>query len=615
MLSGAEQKDYKLILDTLAPRIRNKIQGITLEGSHVIVKLPHTCMTDDFDYMHFKLETEFSLEFVIAGADTLTRSGIIKHMQVQYPHLKLYYFYNTLRVISLDYPFSAEQKSLVLAGTGWNLVYKLMYSDLSKDLIKSLSHVDVARCTKLNQIGLAILHAKSNINPVKYKLSAAGGYQQVGCSNYYLKIENKTIMLDAGITPSAFGPVLPLLNLAAVKLAEVSAIVISHSHVDHVGFLASILELAYDGPLYMTKPTLELCIRVMSDCIKLNPGSVTKLSLEKLITNTIITPYNVKVCILRGIQLLLSRVNHVIGASAVSISHNRFKFLFTGDFKYALNPKELQSVLKPVDNEIFKRQYNSVLSEATLCNRLDSWNPVEEQKKLVEIVESCNAGHMNLIIPCFSSGRQYMVMTVLRVLDVLKSRGKLNSKLYLDRLVYQSLLHHLDYPELIKNQELYKTNQYIKLNNEPLKTDEKFIIIASSGMCEGGPIKSILPYYLGREDSAILFTGYQGKDSLGDQLLKGLKEYQVEPGVRIQIKIKIHKVSVGRGHTTYSNLFEFWNRLNIKQRLLFTHGEATGLNSICAQWNRMHGGLSPVGCAPFTGDDILLSTENRHYLQ
>jgi predicted metal-dependent RNase len=610
MLSGAEQKDFRLLLDALSPEIRGKVLEITLEGSHAIIRLPESVSTCDFDYSAFRLETEFSLEFVLVGGDTLTRSEVVRLMQSQYPHLKLYYFQNTLCVVSLDYCFSAVEKSILLEKSGWSLSYKRLHSDLSKDLIKSLSHVDVDRSTKLNQIGLSILHSKSCSPLARYKLSAAGG-----CSNYYLKIEGSTIMLDAGIKPSAFGPILPVLTLAAAKLAEVSAIVISHSHVDHAGFLASILELAYDGPLYMTRPTLELCIRVMSDCIKLNPGSVTKLSLEKLITNTIITSYNTKVTILRGTQLLLSRVNHVIGASAVCISHNRFKFLFTGDFKYALNSKELQSVLKPVDNEIFRRQYNTVLTEATLCNRLESWNPVEEQRRLVDIIKSCNTSQMNLIIPCFSSGRQYMVMTVLRVLEILKSKGQLNSKLYIDRLVYQSLLHHLDYPELINNQDLYRTNQYIKLHNEPLKTDEKFVIIASSGMCEGGPIKSILPYYLGREDSAILFTGYQAKDSLGDQLLRGLREYQVEPGVRIEIKIKIHRVSVGRGHTTYPNLFQFWNRLNIKQRLLFTHGEATGLNSICAEWNRLHGGLSPVGCAPFTGDQILLSTENRHYLQ
>jgi predicted metal-dependent RNase len=604
---------FERLLAPVLDDILKVTQCITLEGPHVILRLTDLTSTHNFDYSAYKTSTGFSVEFIInkSGSALYTKSAIRKYMESKYISSKFAYYGTRAEVYLLDSKLIASAAGAVLADTGWILISTQIHSELVRDRHVLMSKHDDARTEKLEEVGLSILRsAKTDITA--YKLSAAGGFQGVGRSNYYLRLgQDTTIMLDAGITPSGYGPILPVLKWADVNLGRVNAIVISHCHVDHTGFLGCILELAYDGPIYMTMPTFELCIRVIKDTIKLNPDSVTELTMDKLITNTVIVGYNTRTTVKNGITILLNRANHVLGASTVNVSHDRFKFLFTGDFKYCQNHREIQSILKPVDPLIFKRQYTAVLTQATLCDKSQSYEPLVEAAKLSSIIMRANEACNNVIVPCFSMGREFLIHTIVTLLSKLKQENKLNLSLYLDRGIHQSLLHHMDHPDLVDLPGLRATNQFIVDENKPVNHDEKFIIIASSGMCEGGTILGFLPHYLDKEDTLVLFTGYQSKNSLGGEILAGLKEYQFAPGQIMEIRCMTQKVSVGRGHSTYNNLFHFWNKLNIKERILFTHGEAKGLNLICAEWNRLRGGLNPVGCAPYCGDEILLANNEK----
>ncbi len=604
---------YERLLTALPTDVTRVTQSIVLEGAHVICRVSSMDHKTSFDFGEYKTKTGFSIQFIHNGRGNLlySKAQVRRYMESNFASNKFAYYGSRLQIHLIQNTVAGGAVEQVLAETGWTLLTKHINSELVKDRHLLMSKHDETRSEKLDEFGRKILGSEAT-DSTAYKLSAAGGFQGVGRSNYYLRLgQDTTIMLDAGITPSGYGPILPVLKWAAVNLTKVDAIVISHCHVDHTGFLGCILELAYDGPIYMTLPSLELCIRVIRDTIKLNPDSVTELTMDKLLTNTIVVGYNIRTTIKLGVSILLNRANHVLGAATVNVAHDRFKFLFTGDFKYCQDHREIQSILRPVDPLIFKRQYTSVLTEATMCDRSEMYEPLVEGSKLSKILLDANQNSMNVIVPCFSMGREFLVHIIVSTLAKLKEQNKLNLSLYIDRGIHQSLLHHLDHPDLVELSGLRATNEFICAENKPVNYDQKFVIIAASGMCEGGSIVGILPNYLDKADTLVLFTGHQAKNSLGGEILAGLKEYQHRPGQVLQIKCRTQKVNVGRGHSTYSNLFQFWNKLNIKERILFTHGEAKNLNLICAEWNRLRGGLNPVGCAPYCGDEILLLNNEK----
>ena len=170
-----------------------------------------------------------------------------------------------------------------------------------------------------------------------------GGVKQVGRSCFVVVTPESKIMLDCGINPGENQSynAYPRIDWFNFNLGELDAVVISHAHIDHQGFLPALYKFGYKGPVYCTEPTLPLMTLLQMDSVKLSKNNGNYLPFElrdvnEIIKHCIPIPYGKPTDISPDITITLNNAGHIMGSSTVHINisgtHN---ILYTGDYKYA----------------------------------------------------------------------------------------------------------------------------------------------------------------------------------------------------------------------------------------------------------------------------------------
>ncbi|MGZ8890612.1 MAG: MBL fold metallo-hydrolase, partial [Nitrososphaeraceae archaeon] len=170
-----------------------------------------------------------------------------------------------------------------------------------------------------------------------------GGVKQVGRSCFIVVTSESKIMLDCGINPGENNAIdaYPRIDWFDFKLEDLDAIVISHAHIDHQGFLPTLFKYGYDGPVYCTEPTLPLMNLLQLDSVKIaqNNGVYCPYEIRdinEIIKHCITLPYGKPTDISPDITITLNNAGHIMGSATVHVNisgaHN---ILYSGDYKYA----------------------------------------------------------------------------------------------------------------------------------------------------------------------------------------------------------------------------------------------------------------------------------------
>jgi len=582
------------------------ITDIYYEGPYVVL---HT--EDDiqsFDYTYFLKNFNTRLIFKKNIKNIFSYSKVKEYLKINIVNnlysIKKYdgKIYITKGIIS------KELKEKINLETGWVVQQREIYSNLRLSVEHDLESLVKTRKDKLHQLGLKIREKSEEIIEI-YTLTCKGGFNQIGRSNYYIKLGTYTIMVEAGIKNSSMitEPIFPYKDISDINLAKVDAAIISHAHVDHSGFLPYLLESAhYDGIIYLTQPTRDIIYKVFKQTMKFK-SEIRSYSLSNFLTNSCIIDLGRNIEILPGLTINFKLANHFLGAVMIHFKTRRNSFLFTGDFKYTDRLKQ-QNMFKPLDPKVFNYDYNSVLTEITygdIQNR--KTDAASEMTSFISLIKKCNEERNNVLIPVFAIGREYLVYTCLIIIKELKASNNLNLKIHVDKTIVDSLLLFKDHPNFVLLDLVTETLDLLEKYNENLNTYEKFIIIAPSGMCDGGPIQTILKNYVDKKDTYIIFTGYQAPDTLGSMIRnKEITSIQTSDNESVSINCQIATFSICRGHTDYDNSFKFWKRLKISDRLIFTHGYTSFISSISGEWNVRNKGMRPFAIHPLIGDTLFL---------
>ena len=174
-------------------------------------------------------------------------------------------------------------------------------------------------------------------------LFCLGGVKQVGRSCFIVVTPESKIMLDCGINPgeSTGLDAYPRLDWFNFNFSDLDAVIISHAHIDHQGFLPSLYKYGYSGPIYCTEPTLPLMTLLQMDSIKISKSNGTYLTYEgrdvnEAIKHCISLPYGKPTDISPDITITLNNAGHIMGSATVHLNisgtHN---ILYSGDYKYA----------------------------------------------------------------------------------------------------------------------------------------------------------------------------------------------------------------------------------------------------------------------------------------
>jgi metallo-beta-lactamase family protein len=380
---------------------------------------------------------------------------------------------------------------------------------------------------------------------------------------------------------------------------EISAVVLSHGHIDHSGRIPLLVKQGYDGPIYAHNATCDLCRILLKDSASLQQRDAEYENkwrkrkgrplveplysvddVDEALSRSVGLPYRERREILPGVSICFQDAGHILGSSSVEVWLNEDgyeqKIVFSGDLgQYDMPILNDPAVIQHADH---------VLVESTYGNRRhrELQRTIDE---IGEIISQARHDRGNLLIPAFSVGRSQ---------EILYFMGK-----YFDDWDLGRWRIFLDSPMAIKATEVYwnypqlydeeatrlrrEANEMPPLKNLHLSSSVEdsmainniasgAIIIAGSGMCNGGRIIHHLKHNLARQGAHVMIVGYQAYGTLGRKLVDGHEEVRIH-GDYYPVRARIHTVGGLSAHGDVDDLTRWLRNFNSDPAVHVVHGE------------------------------------------
>ncbi|AIG97298.1 beta-CASP ribonuclease aCPSF1 [Archaeoglobus fulgidus] len=442
----------------------------------------------------------------------------------------------------------------------------------------------------LKRIGERI-HRTSLIDEKWVRVTFLGGSREVGRSCYLLQTPESRILIDCGVNVSNLSST-PYLYVPEVQpLDALDAVVITHAHLDHCGLVPLLYKFGYRGPIYLTPPTRDLMVLLQLDFLEVagregtNPPYSSNLIREAL-KHTITLDYGVVTDISPDVRLTFYNAGHILGSAIAHfhIGEGHYNIAFTGDFKF----EKTRLFDRAATN--FPR-LEALVMEATYGGAND-FQPSrkEAEERLIEVINRTLDRGGKVLIPTFAVGRSQEVMIVLE--EAMREKRLRETYVYLDGMIYEATAIHTAYPEYLNAQLrdlifYHGINPFISENfvrvdssskrEEVISDPSPSIIIATSGMLNGGPVMEYFRHLAEDERNTIVFVGYQAEGTLGRKIQKGWKEVPFPVDGRrevVEVKMEVETVDGFSGHSDRKQLMNYIRYLNSKpEKVATVHGD------------------------------------------
>ncbi|MDQ3835925.1 MAG: MBL fold metallo-hydrolase, partial [Thermoproteota archaeon] len=307
-------------------------------------------------------------------------------------------------------------------------------------------------------------------------LFCLGGVKQVGRSCFVVVTPETKVMLDCGINPGEMSGLdaYPRLDWFNFDLDDLDAVVISHAHIDHQGFLPTLFKYGYRGPVYCTEPTLPLMILLQTDSVKIANSNGAYLpyaarDVNEVIKHCITLPYGKPTDISPDMTITLNNAGHIMGSATVHINisgvHN---ILYSGDYKYA-RTQLLDSAVS-----IYPR-VETLITESTYGNTTDVMP--DQQSVYRGFTESINKTLMDggkVLVPVPAVGRAQEIMLVMA--KEMKEGRLIESPIYIEGMISEASAIHMSYAHYLGSDVRKSVSQGIN----PFQSDY-FTVISGYG--------------------------------------------------------------------------------------------------------------------------------------
>ncbi len=432
---------------------------------------------------------------------------------------------------------------------------------------------------------------------IKVRFHGAAG--EVTGSRHLVEALGKQVLLDCGMIQGGRGE--HSRNAAGFGFdpGRLDAVVISHAHIDHLGRLPLLVKRGYSGPVYVTRATADLAKIMLEDSAHLasadaereNRGHqrrgealIEPLYLLRDVHDTLqlFKPmdYGERREILPGISLRFEDAGHILGAAIVELlvekSGQRRTLVFSGD----LGPDKAPIMRDPTP----MRQADIVLMESTYGDRSHR-SRSETIDELGAILERAHQDQGNVLIPAFAVGRtQELLYWMARYW---KDWGLSRWQIILDSPMAARVtdLYQRHSPLFdAQTQAMFEKGPHpFRLPNLRTVVDVQDsmavnrrasgqIIIAGSGMCNGGRIRHHLRHNLWRENCDLIFAGYQARGTLGRQLVDGAEFVNIF-GEKIKVRARRHTIGGLSAHADQGQLAAWYGHFNGHPPVALVHGE------------------------------------------
>lgn len=418
------------------------------------------------------------------------------------------------------------------------------------------------------------------------RLSFHGGAREVTGACYLLETKKLKILIDCGLFQG--DEECAALNFEDFKFSPrgVDFVLITHAHLDHIGRLPKLVREGFSGKIYSTAPTRELARLILEDALSLarrqNKELYDRSDLEKTFSLWEDAPYQ-GIVEKNGIKIKFSDAGHILGSALVELWIENKHLLFTGDLG------NVPSALLPPP-EVFK-DIEYLVIESTYGNRAHE-KPEERVLNLERAVEDITARKGTLMIPAFATERTQDILFYINEMLLFKRIPEI--PVFVDSpLAIRATEVYERYTEYYKDEikELYRAHPHLfkfkKLKfTESVEDSKKIndvpppkVVIAGSGMMQGGRILHHAKRYLPDEKSILLVTGYQAAGSFGRRLIDKEKSVKIF-GENIAVNAEIRKINGFSAHADNPQLFDFVdrNRDSLKRVFVVQGEEAQALH-------------------------------------
>lgn len=427
------------------------------------------------------------------------------------------------------------------------------------------------------------------------RLSCFGGFREVGRSCMLIQTPESRVMLDCGVNIAASDDyAYPMLDAPEFNIRRLDAIVVSHSHLDHVGFIPYLFKMGYEGPVYCSEPTRDVMTLLALDYIDISEKENKKLlynstDVKEMVKNIVCLPFDEVHDITPDFRLTLFNAGHILGSSMIhlNIGNGYHNLLYTGDYKFGKT--EL------LDNAVNRFQrVETLITESTYGSNNSIQPPHEECAKFFsEIIKKTINRKGKVLIPVLGVGRAQEVM--LMIDKLIKNKEIPNVPVFVDGMVWDITAIYTAYPEFFnKNVKkmIFQDNYNPFLNEnfkQPGSQKERMqlveehgpcIILATSGMLTGGPSVFYLEHLADNPKNSLVFVSYQGKGSLGRTIQSGEKEITLKivnnRRETLSINLEVYTIEGLSGHSDRNQLMNFISRLTPRPKKIITnHGESS----------------------------------------
>lgn len=507
------------------------------------------------------------------------------------------------------YSTIAEQNQAIFSETGWRPKFRKT-SSLRSEGLEQVYHVLQTESNDreriLKDVGEYIFRPRLS-EKIEVLVSFLGGSQQVGRSCVYVKTNESNILMDCGINPGASDPLdaFPRLDMYIKNLEELDAVIISHAHLDHCGFLPVLFKYGYDGPVYCSEPTLNLMALLLADYIKVS-SSESRLSifdmrdLRDTIQHCIPLPYGSVTDISPDTKLILNNAGHILGSASVHLHFGEgvYNLVYTGDFKFE------KTQLLDAAQYGFPR-VETVIVESTYGSKEDIMPTRQEvERYFVNSINNSLTKGGKVLIPVPAVGRAQEIMLVLD--SYLKSKELIECPVFIEGMITDATAIHIAFPDYLSSEIRSSIverginpfeSEYFTIINKPDEREEALqqgpaIIMATSGMLEGGSSVKYLEAISEDERNKVLFVSYQISGTLGRRVLDGAKQISViddDGKIKIMdLKCEVDKVVGFSGHSDYNQIMKFIAKLRPKlKNVVVNHGERAKTLNVSSSIGRL----------------------------
>ncbi len=495
--------------------------------------------------------------------------------------------------------------------TGWKIRVRKSTTKPS-NTIQSINYqlkISAAeRAKHLKQVGEQIFRPRL-VQKSEVSLLTLGGFGQVGRSCMLMTTPDSKILIDCGVNPGAHNPneAFPRLDWANITLDELDAVVIGHAHFDHTGFLPVLLKYGYKGPIYCTEPTLPMMNLIQLDSIKVATAQgklplYSERDVFQVMRQATTLRYGTVTDISPDVKLVLSNAGHILGSATCHfhIGNGDHNFVYSGDIKYG------KSILLESAYTNYPR-VETLLIESTYGAKEDIQPSRQEvETAFIASVNSVLKEGGKVLIPIPAVGRAQEIMMVID--QYMKSGQLTEAPVFMEGMIQEATAIHEAYPEYLARElrqkiletddnpfdsEYFTNIEHSDSREEPLREESPCIIIATSGMLEGGPVIEYLRNVAPDKKNKILFVSYQVNGTLGRRVMDGARQVSL---IGKNGKVEVVSINCGierlegfSGHSDYNQLMSFVQRLRPKlRRVLVNHGERRKSENLSMSIRRMY---------------------------